>query len=147
MLKELLKYTEIADKVVIDTFVNNAADMPEAIGLFSHILNAQHIWISRINYQQQQYERFAIHQRSDFLTIHKSNIANLYQILETKNLAEEINYANSNGGKFINTVSDILIHVVNHSTYHRGQVATQFRLKDVAPPVTDYIFLKRETVF
>ncbi|MXV17131.1 DinB family protein [Hufsiella ginkgonis] len=42
-----------------------------------------------------------------------------------------------------NSVVDIIYHVTNHSTYHRGQVATQFRLHEIACPATDYIWLKR----
>lgn len=32
-------------------------------------------------------------------------------------------YSNIKGEKFTSTLDDILIHVFNHSTYHRGQVA------------------------
>ncbi|WP_209331385.1 DinB family protein [Lunatimonas salinarum] len=34
-------------------------------------------------------------------------------------------------------------HIVNHSTYHRGQIATLFRESGLQPVVTDYIMLKR----
>ena len=35
-------------------------------------------------------------------------------------------------------LSDTLIHVVNHSTYHRGQAASQIRELGSVPPGTDY---------
>ncbi len=36
-------------------------------------------------------------------------------------------------------------HVVNHSTYHRGQIITMMRQHGVKPPTTDLIFFYRET--
>jgi uncharacterized damage-inducible protein DinB len=36
-------------------------------------------------------------------------------------------------------------HLVNHSTYHRGQLVTMLRQLEVKPPVTDLIFFYRET--
>jgi 4-aminobutyrate aminotransferase-like enzyme len=32
----------------------------------------------------------------------------------------------------------LMLHVVNHSTYHRGQLATQFRQLGLTPPNTDF---------
>ncbi len=34
----------------------------------------------------------------------------------------------------------VLRHVVNHSTYHRGQIASKLKRFGVEPPVTDFIF-------
>jgi uncharacterized damage-inducible protein DinB len=34
----------------------------------------------------------------------------------------------------------VLRHVVNHSTYHRGQVASKLKRFGVEPPATDFIF-------
>lgn len=34
----------------------------------------------------------------------------------------------------------VLRHVVNHSTYHRGQVASKLRMLGVDPPATDLVF-------
>ncbi|MBI3466927.1 MAG: hypothetical protein HY000_28265 [Planctomycetes bacterium] len=43
-----------------------------------------------------------------------------------------------------NTVCDILIHVVNHSSYHRGQLAILLGQEEKTPPVTDYIAYLRD---
>ncbi len=49
------------------------------------------------------------------------------------------------GGPGAMTRADILLHVVNHGTYHRGHVAQMMRPWQ-PPPVTDYpVFLKIET--
>lgn len=40
----------------------------------------------------------------------------------------------------------VLRHVVNHSTYHRGQVAAKLKRLGVEPPMTDFIFWVMEHV-
>src|SRR5262249_19093876 len=37
------------------------------------------------------------------------------------------------------TLTDTLLQVVNHSTYHRGQVNARLRQIEVTPPMTDHI--------
>ena len=38
----------------------------------------------------------------------------------------------------------VLRHVVNHSTYHRGQVASKLKRLGVEQPATDFVFWARE---
>ena len=40
----------------------------------------------------------------------------------------------------------VLRHVVNHSTYHRGQVASKLKRLGIEPPATDYIFWAFEQI-
>lgn len=42
-------------------------------------------------------------------------------------------------GVFVSTVAQTLFHVVNHSTYHRGQIATMLKCLSVDFPDTDHI--------
>ena len=34
----------------------------------------------------------------------------------------------------------MLRHIVNHSTYHRGQVASKLKLFGIEQPITDFFF-------
>ena len=48
------------------------------------------------------------------------------------------------GGPGAMTRRDILLHVANHGTYHRGNVAAMMYQAGVAPPTTDLpVFLRR----
>ena len=48
------------------------------------------------------------------------------------------------GGAGSMTRRDILLHVANHGTYHRGNVASMMYQAGMAPPTTDLpVFLKR----
>ena len=54
-------------------------------------------------------------------------------------------YKNLAGASFSSLRRDVLHHVLNHSTYHRGQLITMGRQLGIQnPPSTDYIFWARE---
>lgn len=66
------------------------------------------------------------------------------QILLSAELQSEIiEYKNSTGKTFQNSRYDILIHVLNHGTYHRAQIATELRGHGIEPINTDYITYMR----
>lgn len=142
MLKDLLKYTEVADKRMIGAMLS-ATPSERAVALFSHILNAQHIWAHRILGLEVQYSPWQVHAASDFGRISENNVIKLGSIFSNRALNTITTYTSA-AGVFSNSVADILFHVVNHSTYHRAQVATELREGGITPPVTDYIILKRE---
>ncbi|RXF69492.1 DinB family protein [Arcticibacter tournemirensis] len=144
MLKELMKYTDLADKKMIGTFKKAGVPLPEAERLFSHILNSQYIWACRIRGEKTNVDRFDLLDVSEFDDIQQRNMGYFYQLLENADLSAAVSYSNSQGEAFTDAIEDILFHVVNHSTYHRAQVATQFRVHGIKPPVTDYIHLKRQ---
>ncbi|MEJ6982131.1 DinB family protein [Pedobacter sp. P351] len=145
MFKEFIKYTEVSDARIISTFSSSKKNLPEAEFLFSHVLNAQHIWTCRIKGTLPFYQRFQIHTKQSFQSLHTENIENLYALLDT-DLERIVKYSNTEGGYFESKISDILFHLVNHSTYHRAQIAMNFRLNGIQPPVTDFITLKRENL-
>ena len=54
-------------------------------------------------------------------------------------------YKNLAGREFQNPVWQIVLHVVNHATQHRGQVSAMLRMAGVTPPSTDLIGFYRES--
>ena len=59
-------------------------------------------------------------------------------------LLSNLTYKNMAGDEYTNTVRDIVQHVMNHSTYHRGQLVTMLRQAGVTQlPSTDYIAFLR----
>ncbi len=61
------------------------------------------------------------------------------QILEdpSTDYKQMVVYKNFRGKEFQTSLYEILLHVYNHSTYHRGQAASLFRRLTGKPPVTD----------
>lgn len=144
MIADFIRYTEVADAIVIRNFLAANRSLPEAEKLFSHILNAQHIWASRINSIKPSFLTWDLQPVSAFEEMHVSNIAQLKEILANDDLARQVSYTTQAGDSLVNTVGDIILHAANHSTYHRAQVVSLFKQNNIQPPVTDLIALKRQ---
>ncbi|GAB2769896.1 DinB family protein [Salinimicrobium soli] len=112
------------------------------IPLFSHVLNAHQIWNSRIlNTKTLQVQE--VHSLDDCKLLDDENFELTLKILDEFDLMNRIQYRNSKGDKFENSVQEILFHIANHSTHHKGQLISDLRQQEIEPPVTDYIFYKR----
>jgi uncharacterized damage-inducible protein DinB len=60
--------------------------------------------------------------------------------LSEESLGNVIAYINFRGELWKYPLNQILQHVVNHSTYHRGQITTQLRTLGATPVMTDYLY-------
>lgn len=59
--------------------------------------------------------------------------------LSDERLGDTISYFNLAGEGRKNRLGELFVHVVNHSSYHRGQVATMLRQLERKPLSTDYV--------
>ena len=76
--------------------------------------------------------------------MNRENFERSIAIVESEDVERVIAYRDVQGRPWRNSIRDILLHVVNHSSYHRGQVALLLGQEGKTPPVTDYIVLLRE---
>ena len=66
--------------------------------------------------------------------------------LTAERLLQVVEYTNVKGEIWRYPLWQQLYHVVNHSTYHRGQVATMLRQLGAAPEATDFlVYYDQET--
>jgi uncharacterized damage-inducible protein DinB len=114
--------------------------------LMAHIVNAHLIWLERIQHVPNSIGPFE-HQTLDLLLplIAKNTLAT-EAILKSKSLEEHIVYVNSQGQKFENSIHEILIHLFNHSAYHRGQINQLLVAEGHKAMVSDYIFYNRTPI-
>jgi len=116
----------------------------KSIELFSHILNTHHRWNAKLTHKEAEYDLFQIHEIKDWGDIHYENQRSSFEITtNADDFDKRIDYENSESRLFTNTVQDILFHIINHSTHHRGQILTDFRQNGIVPPPLDYVFYKR----
>ncbi|WP_199120108.1 DinB family protein [Pedobacter sp. ASV28] len=146
-LNEFVQYTKKADEIIIKAFADTGFSVPEANILFGHILSAQHIWAKRILNEKPNYAVWEQLKPKIFIEVYQTNMQLLDHIIDTKTFTEEVSYGNSAGETFHNTVEEILLHVCNHGTYHRGQLAKMLKQAGYEVPYTDYIILKRQNIF
>lgn len=141
---QLFDYNFYCNKKLIEV-CSEANVVPEkSVELFSHILNAHHLWNARILEKDAVFKAFQIHEIKDWGDLHYENQRSSFEIItNAEDFDKRIDYDNSEGRLFISNLQDILFHIINHSTHHRGQIAANFRANDIEPLKLDYIFYKR----
>jgi uncharacterized damage-inducible protein DinB len=141
---ELIEYSFYYNQALATEFLNHGDVLQgNSVRLFSHMLNAHRIWNCRIQQVSPPFAVWQLHDIQDFKRIDEESYQQTLAILDSIDLEQTIDYTNTKGDTFTNTVRDILFHVVNHSTYHRGQLALEFKQLGVQPLSTDFIFYKR----
>jgi uncharacterized damage-inducible protein DinB len=67
--------------------------------------------------------------------------------ISDRELGEIIEFEFIGGGRGAMSRRDILLHVVNHTTYHRGHAADILYHLNISPPTTDLpVFLREQSV-
>ena len=61
-------------------------------------------------------------------------------------MSRQISYVNSKGESWSSQVDDVLLHVITHSAYHRGQIASDMRAAGLTPAYTDFIYAIRQEI-
>ena len=144
----LFEYDFWANKRVIDVITkDNRIDTKSEL-LFSHILNSQQIWYSRIMGNvmgQSPWDIIPCQQFSEIAQLINEHWKALLKEKDAKSLRKIINYKNTSGEKFSNTLEEILTHIINHSTYHRAQISAHLKSSGKNPPITDYIAFARKS--
>lgn len=144
VIVELFRFQNEINKRFLICFENNEDKVPDkALLLMSHVINAQHIWNARILDLPQAYKVFEVHSLSKLKSIQTDNNIKTEEIINGNKLSQVLSYTNSAGKSYQNSVKEILLHVCNHSTYHRGQINSLLRQNGINPVICDYIAYKR----
>ena len=111
----------------------------------SHLLAAPFIWLNRIKGFPKSEVKLWETQDLDILQQMADDGAGIWLdfIVNTKSFDRDLSYTNYVGSPFVTNVEQIMIHLVNHSSYHRGQVALRIRQIGLQPVNTDYITYDR----
>jgi uncharacterized damage-inducible protein DinB len=144
---KLFNYNFWANSNVFQPLVYNEVQDEELLKLASHILNAQFVWYSRVTGNKefevpiwQVYAPEELPKKSQVIT-------NLWVkfLSETseENILSIMRYTNSQGEPFANSIVDTMMQVINHGTYHRGQINKLYRQKNIDPAIIDYIIFVR----
>lgn len=142
-LIDLFEYTYHFNIEMIKVISENRELVDDkTINLINHTLNAQQIWNARI-LGEETVEVWQINPFESLVETNQKNFLKSIDIINNLDLDTKIEYQNSRGIKFENTIFEMLFHAVNHSTYHRGQINSLLKQNGITPVLTDYIFYKR----
>lgn len=142
----LLGYEKWANKKILDALKTLAEQDERCLDLMSHILLVQMVWHNRIVNKPQPpiWNKMPL---EELYKIHEENSKTLdafFTKLTDKDLFGTVKYADSKGHPYENTLKDLLTHLFNHGTHHRGQIKERLRGKVSEMPLTDLIFFLRE---
>jgi len=147
-LRRLFSYDAWANRETLES-LEAAGDTPpgRALRLAAHVLGTEWLWRSRIRGEPRP---MAVWPELSLPECARE-AAKLSEAWRTdlsaatpEELARPVAYVNSKGEPWESSVEDILIHVVLHSAYHRGQVAAEVRASGFEPAYTDYIHAVRQ---
>ena len=142
-LKSLFEYHHHYNQQLIALLGANEVS-EETVQVFSHILNAQHIWNHRILLKEPLFTAWQVHEKQNLERINQENHEQSIAIIEEVDLNAEFSYKTFMGQTFHNRIEDVLFHVINHTTYHKGQIASMLKQQGITPIATDYIIYKRK---
>ncbi len=142
---KLYQYNAWANTRVLNCLQRQNVEDEKIFTLMGHIAAAQFLWLHRIkglppaevklwgNYTLEQLKTMAEDAGKKWLHFVESQ----------DNFNRELSYTNYVGEPYTNNVEMIMIHLVNHSSYHRAQIAMLLRQKGFEPINTDFITYDR----
>ena len=141
-LRRQFVYDEWANREVIAAVRASKAGTERSLQLISHILSAERIWLERLRGMPQTlpvWPTFDL-EECERQAAEMGQLWREYLDLVTAgDVSLSISYKNSKGEGWTSTVDEVLTHVVMHSAYHRGQIASHMRESGETPAYTDFI--------
>jgi uncharacterized damage-inducible protein DinB len=145
-LGRLLRYDVWANRETLGSLRQSAS--PQSLKWLGHIIGAEYLWMARL---RRSAGDLPVWPELDVEDCGKrlDELARLWPAyLEDAqgSFTEQVSYTNSKGEAWTSTVEEILTHVVIHSAYHRGQIASDVRASGGVPAYTDYIHAARQGI-
>jgi len=142
-LKRMLRYDVWANEATLGSLLQGAPP-PRSLRWMSHIFGAELLWLSRMEGVASKlpvWPQLTVEQCQALLLEISSELQDLQHLGP---LDRPVSYTNSKGEPWSSSVGDILTHLVIHSAYHRGQIASDLRDAGQEPAYTDYIHAVRQ---
>jgi uncharacterized damage-inducible protein DinB len=125
---------------------------PTLLSVVAHVVGGEWIWLKRWTGESPDsapgwFKDPTPSSLEDVLQQVQEERRRFLDTLTERELDREVPYTLLDGSKGVLALSTLLRHLVNHSTYHRGQIASMLRRLNVAPPATDLLIyaLHRKT--
>lgn len=138
-------YNAWANRRIINCLERQSVSDEKILSVMGHLVSANFIWLNRIkDLPKSKYELWGKYDVPALKQmIEEADQQWMNFIREHENFDWVLKYRNYVGDYFENNVQQIMIHLVNHGSYHRGQVAMLLRQKGFEPINTDYITYDR----
>jgi len=140
--RHLFSYDDWANREVLAALSKIELPPPKSVKVLAHIAACERLWMARMKTEHQPlpvWPDFTVHESANQIAELPGRWREFLDNLGPDGLGTGISYKNSKGESWTSSVRDILMHVVMHSAYHRGQIATDMRDSGHVPAYTDFI--------
>ena len=139
------QYNAWANRRVMSCLERQMITDEKILTVFGHLMAANFIWLNRIqDLTKSKYELWGKYDMSELRKmVEEADELWMRFIQDNESFDRIMKYRNYVGDYFENNVQQIMIHLVNHGTYHRGQVAMLLSQKGFEPVNTDFITYDR----
>jgi uncharacterized damage-inducible protein DinB len=153
MKHKLIKHFEFehwSNTMILNALKSLKEKEDRALLLFSHLLSSHSMWLSRVNKTEFTCTLFQERTLEECDWLMKENLQGWQDYLTNKTdeaLQEKIEFMSAweaNPSKRSMTVEDALTHIINHSSYHRGQIVASIKGKVDELPLSTYIMYASE---
>ncbi|MGE5326765.1 MAG: DinB family protein [Deltaproteobacteria bacterium] len=146
-IRNLFDYDYWANRETLASLAALDGDASRARKFFYHILGAQRVWLSRFETPDspvtETWPSLTLEDAASALADLRARWTKQLDGLTSDGLSGDLVYRNTKGQEFRTPIRDVLIHLVMHSVYHRGQVAAAVRDSGGKPSATDYVVYVR----
>lgn len=143
--QKLYRYNEWSNRRVLGAIERQNVTTEKILSIFSHQLVANFLWLHRI--KGLPAPDLKLWQTYDLPKLRELVDEGSKQWIEfvdsTDNFNRILKYKNYVGDYYETNVEHIMMHLVNHGSYHRGQVALLLRQNGFEPINTDFITYDR----
>ena len=149
-LRRQFAYDEWANREVLAAVRASKAGKERSLQLIAHIVSAERVWLERL---QGAPQTLPVWSNLDLEECERQaeGMGRLWReyldLVTAGDVSLSITYKNSQGESWTSTVDEVLTHVVMHSSYHRGQIASHMRASGETPAYTDFIHGLRQGLF
>ena len=144
-LDRLLRYDLWANRETLGA-LGQGEPPARSLRWMGHIIGAEFLWLARINRSVSElpvWPTLSLEECEGRLAQLSIELGE-FDIGRRGPLDRPVRYTNSKGEPWTSTVEEILTHLVIHSAYHRGQIASDLRNAGQEPAYTDYIHAVRQ---
>jgi uncharacterized damage-inducible protein DinB len=114
---------------------------------FNHVIGGQRIWLARFENPAppsvQPWPDFTLEECAAEIEDLRRRWKDLLDALTPEKFAGDLTYLTLKGVEYKTPIQDVLMHLLLHSAYHRGQVAAAVREAGGKPAPTDYVVYLR----
>jgi uncharacterized damage-inducible protein DinB len=142
-LRRLFEWDRWANRDTLDSLASVAAPPAPSLKIMAHIVAVQELWRARLmgestaaivvwpDWPLEEVEWRMNELARDWTAY----LSDLYAGM----LKECVAYTNSKSERWENAIGDVLMQVIMHGVYHRGQIASGIRAAGGEPAYTDFI--------